>query len=195
MSNEKSFIGEKIKLLRQKAGVLPEDLAPILDLPGAILAKIENGVIEPTVATLLKCSQYFDVSMESFFSDDPLDKPLQIVRAEEHDQVERKRASGDTPASYRYHALAPNLKAKNMQPFFITLDPATKEDLPTLSHEGEEFIYVLEGNIDFHADKEVLNLRPGDSIYFHSEIPHALYGKGAGKSTAVVVVYAKQKKK
>jgi len=194
MGSKKYHIGEKIKLLRQKSGILPEDLAPILDLPGPILAKIENGVTQPTVATLLKLSQYFNISLETFFSDHPLDKPLQVVRAEEPEKAERPRATGKLAASYRFEALAPHLKDKHMQPFLIELDPGIEENLPILSHDGEEFLYVLEGSIDFHADKEIINLRPGDSIYFHSEIPHALYGKGDGKSRAVVVVYPKKKK-
>ena len=193
MSKDKSLIGEKIKLLRQKAGVLPEDLAPILDLSKPILAKIESGVIKPTVATLLKCSQYFDVPMESFFTKKTLDKPLQVTRAEEHEKIERPRASGEIAASYQYKALAPNLKDKHMQPFIIELDPGIKENLPTLSHEGEEFLYVLEGKIDFHADQEVIQLRSGDCIYFDSKIPHALYGKGSTKSRALALVYSKPK--
>lgn len=194
MNKKKPSIGEKIKILRQKAGVLPEDLAPILDLSGPILAKIENGVMEPTVATLLKISQYFDVPMETFFADNLLDKPLQVTRAEEHEKIDRPRASGELAASYRYDALAPNFKDKHMQPFLVELDPGVEENLPALSHEGEEFLYVLEGLIDFHADKEVIQLRPGDCIYFDSKIPHAVYGKGKSKSRAVALVYSKPKK-
>lgn len=188
-------LGKKIKLLRQKAGVLPEDLAPIVDVPSAVLSKIESGAVQPTVATLLKLAQYFDVPLEDFFSNVELSRPVEVVRAEEHEKVERKRATGQQAASYTFESLAPNLKDKHMQPFLIELDPGVKEDLQTLSHDGEEFIYCLEGSIDFHADKEVLNLRPGDSVYFHSKIPHALYGKGKSKSKAVAVVYTASERK
>src|SRR5262249_31139022 len=157
-----------IKTLRQEAGILPEDLAPIVGLTAPVFAKIESGAVKPTVATLLRLSQYFGVAMETFFAAHPLDRPLQVVRAEEHENVERKRATGAVAASYRYEALAPQLADKHMHPFIIELDPGVKENLPTLSHDGEEFIYVLEGSVDFHADKEIINLRPGDSIYFHS---------------------------
>ena len=190
----KTSVGEKIKLLRQEAGILPEDLAPIVGLNAALFAKIEGGSLKPTVATLLKLSQYFGVPMETFFAAEPLDRPLQVVRAEEHEKVERKRATGTSAASYRYEALAPQLADKHMHPFIIELDSGVKENLPTLSHDGEEFIYVLEGSVDFHADQEVINLRPGDSIYFHSDIPHALYGKGRGKSRALAIVYPERKK-
>ena len=187
----KNPLGERIKVLRQKAGILPEDLAPVLDLPNAVLAKIESGVVEPTVATLLKISQYFNVPMETFFSDEILKAPLQVVRAHELEKTERKRASGEVVASYKYWALAPKISNKNMQPFLIELDPNVKEDLPRLSHEGEEFFYVLEGHIELQAGKEVIQLKPGDCVYFQSEIPHAVYGRGKSKSRAVVVVYQK----
>lgn len=186
-------MGQKIKILRQQAGVLPEDLAPIVDLTPPLLDRIEKGEVKPSVATLLKLSQYFNEPMEKFFSEKLLDKNLQVVRAGEQEKTDRKRASGAIATSYQFRSLAPNLKDKRMQPFFIELTPGLKEELPTLSHDGEEFLYVLSGKVEFHADKEVIELREGDSIYFHSNIPHALYAKGKAAAQCVVVVYPEKR--
>jgi quercetin dioxygenase-like cupin family protein len=76
-----------------------------------------------------------------------------------------------------------------MEPLLVEFDIDIDEDVPPLSHKGEEFIYVLEGEVEFHAADDIVRLTAGDSVYFDSNIPHSFIGKGNIKPRAVAVIY------
>ena len=76
-----------------------------------------------------------------------------------------------------------------MEPFFITLDSDSKKDVPASEHEGEEFIYVLDGEVELDYGKKKYNLNPGDSIYFDSIIKHHLHAANGKKATFLAVIY------
>ena len=76
-----------------------------------------------------------------------------------------------------------------MEPFFVEFDIDIDEEVPPVSHKGEEFVFVLEGEVAFHAEDDIVRLSQGDSLYFDSNIPHAFVGKGSIKARAIVVIY------
>ena len=76
-----------------------------------------------------------------------------------------------------------------MEPFVIDVEPGTAE-VPALStHEGEEFIYVLEGHIEINYGQKVYQLEVGDSLYYDSIVPHHVHATG-GSARILAVVYA-----
>ena len=79
-----------------------------------------------------------------------------------------------------------------MEPFLVEFRRSRVDKLAYLSHEGEEFIYLINGTLEFRTKKETLILNAGDSLYFDSSIPHAYRSLERKNSKALVVVYSKR---
>ena len=76
-----------------------------------------------------------------------------------------------------------------MEPFLVELDIDIDEDLPALEHEGEEFFFVLEGEVEVKMGDKVILLKQGDSLYFESTVPHAFKGRGHKKPKALAILF------
>ena len=77
--------------------------------------------------------------------------------------------------AYQYQHLAYNFRDKKAEPFIVTVDYAPDETRVAHSHEGQEFDYVLDGHMKIVLDGNEVFLGPGDSLYYDSSIPHAMY--------------------
>jgi transcriptional regulator with XRE-family HTH domain len=180
--NEKRIM-ENIKRLRLDQRMSLEQLAMRTGLTRGYLSKIENSHKAPPFSTLLKVANGLGVDMAFLLFEDrtteaPEGAKLSIVRANEEKGVDRK----DNAHDYHYEPLAYRMREKSMEPF-IVLAPLDRKD--PVAHEGEEFIYVLQGAWEFiYGDKTYL-FGPGDSIYFDSSVPHC--GKSIGKERAKVL--------
>lgn len=183
-------LGEKIKSLRLKKGLTLKNVADGSGLSKALISQIENDVVVPPVATLLKIGKALGVHIGYFFRDAGTDTRIEVVRADRRKKVKRRFPRGKDPLSYSYESLAFQKIAKHMEPFMVEFDAEIDEDIPKLSHKGEEFIHLLEGDLEFHTNEGVIRLNPGDSLYFESQIPHAFKGVGKAKAKAIVVIYA-----
>jgi quercetin dioxygenase-like cupin family protein len=80
-----------------------------------------------------------------------------------------------------------------MQPFLVTFQTMDKRDMVFYSHDGEECVYVLEGELEFRTAEEVWTLKAGDSLYFESDASHAFRSLGDRAARALIVVYAAEK--
>jgi quercetin dioxygenase-like cupin family protein len=94
----------------------------------------------------------------------------------------------ETPqfAGYDYEVLAGGKPGKNMEPFIIH---APFEIHKMYSHEGEECMYILDGQLEFLYGDQTLILDPGDNVYFDSNIPHAGRSLGDKKARLLVIIY------
>lgn len=185
---KKLHIGEKIRELRKKAGFVLQDLSDRTGLSKPLLSQIEKGVVSPPIATLLKISRALNVSIGFFFQDSDPEEKVALVRKDES-QVIDSRHFGREESGYYYEALAYKKSKKNMEPFLVEFKRKKVEKLSYFSHEGEEFIYLLEGALEFRTEEQQYLLYPGDSLYFESSIPHAYRAMGRRNAKALTVVY------
>lgn len=159
-----------------------EKLAKLTGLTKGYVSKIENSCKAPPFSTLTKIATALDIDVSFLISDNPDETPenlnLCIVRKNEVKEV----VSRGTLYGYHYKALAYKRIGKNMEPFII--EPAFEEKA-FFSHEGEEFMYVLEGTHEFIYDNQKYILEEGDSTYFDSIIPHS--GRSIGKKRAKIL--------
>jgi len=180
-------IGKKIKELRKKRGFTLARLGELSDLSVGFLSQIENDAAVPPLTTLFSISKALDVKLDSFFKDEtPLERVSMVKKADQI-AVERRRAS---EVGYLYTALSHRRTEKKMEPFMVEFEPRTKEEIKFFEHPGEEFIYVIEGVIEFRSGDLAYVLEAGDSIYFDSDLSHAARGLEPGKSKAIIVVTA-----
>ena len=183
-------IGEKVRALRKSREISTKDLADKVGLSETVISQIEKDVVAPPIATLLKISKMMGVEIAYFFSQEGPDKKFDIVRANERRKVERKLPQRKTmPLSYSYEMLSSQRKENHMQPFLVEFDIDVEEEIEPVSHEGEEFLFVLEGELEYKLENEIITLKKGDSLYFDSKTPHAFCGRGHVKPRAVVVLY------
>ena len=185
---KKLHIGKKIRDLRKKAGLVLQDLSNRTGLSKALLSQIEKEVVSPPIATLLKISKALGVNISFFFQNDDSEKRVILVRSNESKVID-SRYFGREESGYYYEALAYKRSNKYMEPFLVEFKRKRAEKLSYFSHEGEEFIYLLEGTLEFRTETEQYVLYPGDSLYFESSIPHAYRAMGRRNAKALTVVY------
>ena len=92
-----------------------------------------------------------------------------------------------TPYGYVYEALAQGKSGKNMEPFLVTNSFKGRTDF---QHEGEEFLYVLEGTLEFLFRDKSFILEKGDSAYFESGFPHGGRSLGDVPAKIMIVIYS-----
>jgi transcriptional regulator with XRE-family HTH domain len=182
-------LGRKIRTIREAKKLSTKEVAEKAELTPILISQIESETVTPPVATLLKIAQALDTHIGDFFVEATPQKRYEVVRKGEHKKVARKPTPDKSPLSYSYESLAFRLSKRHMEPFLVEFDIDIDEEVPPLSHKGEEFVFVLDGDLEFHAEDEIVRLTEGDSLYFDSNIPHAFVGKGNIKPRAVVVIY------
>jgi transcriptional regulator with XRE-family HTH domain len=185
-------LGQKIKNLRQRRGMTLQQVAEKASLSEPLLSQIEGEVVAPPVATLLKISKGLGVNIGYFFQDQETEKHAVVVPQNERKKVFRRIHEDPSKVGYYYESLAYPKAEKHMEPFHVTFEVKKKEDLLFFTHRGEEFIYVLDGQLEFNYENETYSLGAGDSLYFDSSIPHAFRAVGKNNATALDVIYASE---
>lgn len=183
------LIGEKISALRALKKIEIENLADKTGLSVRQLDHIESGVSIPSLGVLIRITRALGMRLGTLLDDTVKEGPA-IVRSDEHQST---LSFSTNEHGNREHltflSLAPNKTGRNMEPFIIDIVPDKKNTISKSSHEGEEFIYVLEGKVTIHYGNETLELSKGDSIYLDSVVKHQVTtGKGTARILGVVYV-------
>ena len=186
---EDMHVGEKIKKLREEKGMSLAELAEKSGFSSALLSQIENHMISPPLGTLIKLAGAMGIAIGHFF-EDKAEAPFVIVRASERKHVSRVASKEGVKFGYSYESLAQDKKNRYMEPFLVTLEPATKKDRNAYSHEGEEFIFVLDGEMEVTLEDHTDVLKPGDCIYFDSKLRHRVEAVGETETKILAVIHA-----
>lgn len=162
-------IGTKIKELRMLNGLTQEELADRSELSKGFISQLENDVTSPSISTLEDILQCLGTTLSEFFSQE--ETVVQKVFGRD-DYFEKT----DEELSNRIEWIIPNAQKNMMEPIRLTLgaDGRTYPDNP---HEGEEFGYVLEGEIIITLGKERLKAKAGESFYYTPDKEHYITSK------------------
>jgi transcriptional regulator with XRE-family HTH domain len=183
-------LGSKVRELRQKNQYTLQDIAAKTGLSKPFLSQIENDHVVPPVATLLKLAKAFNVGLAYFFQDELGSDKISVTRRDERVRVERRPHHRKGEVNYVYEALETKKTNKHMEPFFVEFPVQDTSDMVFVSHEGEEFLHLLEGTLEFRTVDRVEVLEAGDSIYFESDLSHSFRCVGDESAKAVVVVWS-----
>ncbi len=184
-------IGGKMKELREKHRYTFHDLSAKTDLSREYLSQVENNEVVPPVATLLKLAKALNVSMSYFFQDQAGSEKIAVTRVRERTRVERRPHHQKGEVNYIYEALEAKKTDKQMQPFLVEFPPQDTSDMIFVSHDGEEFLHLLDGKLEFRSVDRVELLDPGDSIYFESDVSHSFRCLSEKPAKAIVVVWSR----
>ncbi|PLX82913.1 MAG: Cro/Cl family transcriptional regulator [Desulfuromonas sp.] len=183
-------IGLKVRRLRQKRRMTLQDLADATGLSKPLLSQIENDQVIPPLATLLRISKAFKVGIENFFQEEDSSEKCILVRAGESSKlIQRGLSRGGSPP-YIYHSLAYGKRDRHVEPFLMEFEARTWDDSLLVAHEGQEFLYLLEGEVEFHYQEQILHLKPGDSVFYDSSEPHGYVACSEKPPRGVAVLYS-----
>ena len=162
-------IGSKIRELRILNGLTQEELADRSELSKGFISQLENDVTSPSIATLEDVLQCLGMTISEFFSRDA--EPPQTVFGEE-DYFEKKDDELGNATTW----IIPNAQKNIMEPIRLSLK-AGGSTYPDNPHEGEEFGYVLKGEIVIVLRKERYKAKAGESFYYTPDRKHYITSK------------------
>lgn len=179
-----SPVAKRFRELRAASGMTLERLAAATGLTKGYLSKIQNARKLPPIATLSRIAQALGVGIGAFLGPgaSPVRRAATVVRERERSSVVR----GGTAFGYDYEGLAHPRLEKRMEPFVFTFPPRIDQHV-FFEHEGEEFVFVLQGRVAFQVGDERFTLGPGDSLYFDSAVPHRGWSLGREAKALVVM--------
>ncbi len=185
-------IGNKIRELREKKWYTLQDLSTKTGLSQNLLSDIEKGVFIPPVATLLQLAKSLDVGMAYFFEDMDRDEKISITRKGDRVKITRRpHHHEEGEVDYVYESLETKKSGKHMEPLFVEFQPVGTNNMVFVNHEGEEFLYILDGTVEFRTDDRTEILEPGDTLYFDSDINHSFRSLNGKTAKAVVTIWNK----
>ncbi|MBC7913252.1 MAG: helix-turn-helix transcriptional regulator [Pyrinomonadaceae bacterium] len=160
-------IGDRIKLLRVSQKRTLQEIADASDLSKSMISKIENNKAVPSVAALVKISQVLGTNISNLLEHDGFLNAIVTSKQKSEENLTT------TDKGYSIFPFASEYHEKKMQPFLFV---ARKGEVKPhqLSHEGEEFIYILKGEMKMQVGEIEYNLKDGDSLYFNTLQKHGI---------------------
>jgi transcriptional regulator with XRE-family HTH domain len=174
-------IGPKINQLRTEKNMTLKDLAEKCSLSVAFISQIERGLATPAIISLNAIAEALDVDLSYFFNMPKKELSI-ITRSYEHKPFMVKNSN------YIYSELSEHFEGRNMDVLLITILPGSEERYPAANiHNGEEFVYVLEGIVTLVYDDKKYELYPGDSAHYSPGLPHT-WQNSTNKSAKILSV-------
>lgn len=191
MGNNK-IIGAKIKSIRETKQLTIEEVACRSGLKVEQIERIENDVDFPSLAPLIRIARVLGVRLGTFLDDQAELGPV-ICRKQDSTEANSIGFTNNEAQGKKhmeYHALSQDKSGRHMEPFLIDVSPSEEDvDFVLSTHEGEEFIYVLDGVIEINYGKNTYLLEEGDSIYYDSIIAHHVHAAPGQRARILGVIY------
>ena len=173
-----TLLGKQIQQLRKEKDLSIKALANETGFSEDFLMQVETNKTTPPVGALLKISRALGVDSG-------------VLLREEEAAGERRRVESylKRTDAYSYRTLTPEARNKHLKAFSVSIDPMTEHPGVEYQHEGEEFVYVLQGTIEVIVGENLNQLNRGDSLHFNSSVVHKLRNNGKDVAELLVVLY------
>lgn len=176
-------IGEKLKKSRNEKGMSLRELATRVELSASFLSQIEQGKASPSIENLKKIANMLDVRVSYLIEDeDDVVKNIHYTKQEEIKYLESRGSN------IKMALLMPKNREKNMEPIIYEVGVNGESGRDFYTHDGEEFIYIIEGELDVYISDQKYKLKKGDSLYFKSDIKHKFKNTSKKEVKALWVV-------
>ena len=177
-----SGIGSKLRRARRARRMRLKEVAELAGCSESMLSKIENNKATPSLVLLHKIVTVVGTNIAYLFSD--ASSRNQVVQcAGTRPVVEIKPAS---EGGVSLELLVPETDSQLLQANIHIVPPGAGSE-GDIEHDGEEIGYVLEGELELTVGGETNTLRPGDSFFFRSDMPHGYRNVGATEARVVWV--------
>ncbi len=183
------FIGKLVAQMREEKSLSIEQLAQLSGLSSEKLTDIEAGKTMPSIGVMIKISRSLGARLGTLL-DGKESRSAVVTRASESSSNSSTASSNVHTEGFDFFPLAQGKLDRHMEPFIIEILPDTKHNSTSSEHEGEEFLYILEGCVDISYGAEQYRLERGDSIYYDSIVPHTITNHSLTQTAkALAVVY------
>jgi transcriptional regulator with XRE-family HTH domain/KaiC/GvpD/RAD55 family RecA-like ATPase len=179
-------LGEKIKTLRKKIGMTQKELAEQVGLTPSFISQLEKNLISPSLDSLLKLSEKLN-TQPIYFLTDSESKPLQkiLIKPSERQDIQLPTLRG---TDIKMQLLVSDVLNRRMEPYLLTMKVGATVGRHFYSHKGDEFAYVIEGELEIEIQDEKQVLRQGDSLYIESTFPSKWANTGKGDAVILWVL-------
>ena len=180
----------QIKSIRETKQISVSELAERTGLAEEQINRIENNVDIPSLAPLIKIARALGVRLGTFL-DDQDEVGAVVCRKEElnNSTISFSNNAMNARTHMQYHSLSNSKADRHMEPFIIDIATTEETNYELSSHEGEEFIFVMEGAVEIAYGKKTHVIEAGDSIYYDSIVPHHVHGYQGQAAKILAVVY------
>jgi transcriptional regulator with XRE-family HTH domain len=178
-------IADKLRTLRLRRSMGLAQLAEHTGFSPAMLSRLENGRLVPTLPTLTRIALVFSVGLDYFFSDPRKRHVVAVVR-----RNERRVFPSDPKAEHvpwHFESLDFRVNERRLNGYLAHFHHLPKEQVAPHYHPGVELLYLIEGKLEMTIGVETFELSAGDSIYFDSMQKHSYRSGLNGRCTAIVV--------
>ena len=179
-------IGSKLRELLRARNLTLRSVASEIGFSIALLSQIEKNNISPPILTLSKIAKFFNVKMSTLFAEKDEERKYEIIRKKDRKIVSHVVSRSGSRHTYSYEPFSSRMRIKKMTPFLINLAEET-EDSTTYSHEGESFIFVIQGTMSVLLDNEEILLDEGDCMYFDTSVDHRFCARKSPESVVLEV--------
>jgi len=188
--SEENKIGDKIRRLREHNGMSVEELAEVTGSSVELINSLESNAIIPSLTPLFKIARALGVRLGTFLDDAPQKGPLMVKSGKSKNIIHFSGVdSRFDESTLDFYSLAYGKADRHMEPFVIDVHPQKTDAYNLSPHEGEEFIYVIKGEIEIIYGQDKYLLSAGDSIYYDSVVPHHLHALGEKDAKILAVIY------
>jgi transcriptional regulator with XRE-family HTH domain len=178
-------IGKRVRTLRQEKGLSLDELSKMTGFDVNFLERIEKDEVQPQLGTMIKLSKALESAFGRMISGVG-DRLYSITRKSDRKVISRSTSHKGQRKAYTYMSLAPEVKGRHMEALLVRLEEDPEEEMSV--HEGEEFIFALDGVVKMKIGEDAFELEPGDSVYYLSTTPHHISAK-SDKAVILAVLY------
>ena len=184
-----NHVGKKIAGLRELKKMSQSELAERSGIAEDVIPAIEQGNDPPALAVLIRIARALGVRLGTFIDDAAMDSPVVSRHEERNAGMSISGRSGSANPHLDFFSLASGKAGRHFEPFVIDIQPSPAGQPSLSSHEGEEFLFVLEGEVEIFYGNNNYLLKTGDSIYYDSVIDHHVHAAGNNPVKILAVVY------
>jgi transcriptional regulator with XRE-family HTH domain len=171
-------VGQQIRLLRDQRHLTQDELARTSGLSRNTLSLLERGKTSPTVSTLKRLASALGVDINAFFN--PIDEEL-VIHTKNSRRPKLDLSQG------RMSDLGVGMHNQLVTPLILQLDPGAQSG-PPLSHEGQDFVYCLSGEILYNVNGKAYVLEAGDSLFFDGKLMHRFQSTAIEQTEILIIL-------
>jgi len=173
-------IGKNLKTFRHELGLSQKSLASASGLSPTLISRMESGLVMPSIATLQEIADSLKVDIGYFFKGEESREYLITRKGSRKISYAKRGSKGKL--TYGLELLAEGMENPFMEPCIVTEFAGPQDEFQLAKHDGQEFVYVLEGKLELTLGEKRFVLNEGDAAYFIGEIPHG--GRSLSKKSA-----------
>lgn len=171
-------IGARLRSARRQQGRTLEHVATAAGLSVAFLSRLERGAANASIGNLISLANALGQPLAGLFEDIGRETPRYVLHRADDAAASWLRS----PTGYAWRRLGGDLRGARLDAFELVFPADARKTIELVSHEGEEFLEVTRGHLEFHLGRERLEMAPGDTLHFDATIPHM--GRALGNAPA-----------